>query len=160
MHSPEAIMTAMRLFSRGAGDFVIDCQPEDRELLISDVPWTALDRSRVQRAIEALVCGALDASGIPRFTLPAEFLAGAIAVAVAPINVLVACAIACDRVPVRTAPIGASSSTEQDAEYLSPAQMSALVLLAKSRDKGFRSAFLARLDAVTESKLIGGDLAE
>ena len=156
MMNPDALIASMRMFANGAGDFVIDCQPEDRQLLVSDLPWTALDRARVSRALEALVCGALDASGLPRCpTMPSEYLAGAIAVSVAPVNVFPACHYAADRLPSRPASVGASDPIGEEPATVSTEQLLAMVLQAKSRDdSAFRRAFRTRLQIV-ERSIIG-----
>ena len=144
----------MKLFSNGAGDFVIDCQPEDRELLTSDLPWTALDRGRVQRALDALVCGSLDAVGIPRMALPSEFVAGAIAVAVRPINLLLACHFVADRVPTYPASLLASDPNEPEAPTISAQQLLSMVLTCNQECGVFRSKFRKRLEIVERSALV------
>jgi len=64
---------------------------DDFEKLNGQTPWIASDRNRVTQTLDALLCGTMDVIGVPRFQLPAEYIAGGIALFVAPINTHVAC---------------------------------------------------------------------
>jgi len=62
---------------------------------VGDAPWLGTDRNRMTSILHSLTLGSIDALGLPRFkTLPAEFLAAAIAVFVSPVNIHVACVYA------------------------------------------------------------------
>lgn len=61
------------------------------ELLMSPGPWTTIDRSDVRVAFDAILFGTLDSMGLPRFTLPCEYVAAAIAKFVSPVNVMTMC---------------------------------------------------------------------
>jgi len=64
---------------------------DDFDKLTAPVCWLSVDRNRVTQTFFSLLYGTVDAIGIPRFTLPAEYIASAISVYIDPVNVLVAC---------------------------------------------------------------------
>lgn len=64
---------------------------EDFEKVNGQVPWMAVDRNRVTLALNTMLTSTLDVIGLPRFQLPAEYMAAGIALFVAPINVHSAC---------------------------------------------------------------------
>lgn len=64
---------------------------DDFNKVIGDTPWLGSDRNRVTVALNTLLSGVLDAAGVERFNLPAEWVAAAIAVFVSPINIQLAC---------------------------------------------------------------------
>lgn len=72
---------------------VLDLTEDDYNFLIGDKLWSARDRQRARRCIEAAVYGALDFVGFPRFAAPVEFIAAAIATFVRPVNWMVASVI-------------------------------------------------------------------
>lgn len=72
---------------------LLDLTPEGLEFLTTEKPWINTDRQEARRCIEAATYGALDYLGLPRMQVPAEFIAGTIALYVSPVNVLTACAI-------------------------------------------------------------------
>lgn len=61
-------------------------QPTDLETLVGNAPWTVNDRRRVLATLDALMFGSLDKMGLPRVSLPAEFVAAVISVFVHPLN--------------------------------------------------------------------------
>lgn len=69
----------------------VDLTTEDFNFLTTENPWTARDRSQGRKAVEAVVYGSLDFLGLPRFAIPAEFIAAAIAYFVHPVNIMTAC---------------------------------------------------------------------
>lgn len=64
---------------------------EDFTKVSSDTPWLGSDRNRVEQAFKCLLYGTIDACGIPRFQLPAEYIAAGISIFVSPVNIHVAC---------------------------------------------------------------------
>lgn len=68
-----------------------EIDPQDMELVMSDVAWGKKDQHRVVATIEKLVHGSLDAVGLPKFIVPSEYLAAVICTVVAPTNFQVAC---------------------------------------------------------------------
>lgn len=72
---------------------VLDLTEEDFAFVTGDRLWLGVDRSRARRCVEALVYGAIDVVGLPRFAAPVEFIAAAIALYVHPVNAQLACAI-------------------------------------------------------------------
>lgn len=78
-------VAAMRMVGDAA---VLDLPEDDYDFLIQDKLWLARDRARARRCIEAAVYGAIDYVGFPRFAVPAEFVAAAIAYYVHPINIM------------------------------------------------------------------------
>ena len=72
---------------------MLDLTPEDYDFLTGDRPWLSTDRGRARRCVEACCYGALDYLGFPRFPLPVEFIAAAIAFYVHAVNLQTAALI-------------------------------------------------------------------
>lgn len=64
----------------------VELSDDDFEFLTGANIWLAAQRTRARNCIEAYAFGALDIIGLPRFPLPAEFVACVIAKAVHPSN--------------------------------------------------------------------------
>ena len=64
---------------------------ERLQLLMQNVSWTTSDRPAIRNILDAVLFGNLDTLGIPRFVLPAEYVAAAICKFVKPVNVMIAC---------------------------------------------------------------------
>lgn len=65
--------------------------PLDAEKLVQTSLWTPADRPIVRRAFDAVLFGSCDTVGIPRFELPAEYIACWISLAIGPVNRMTAC---------------------------------------------------------------------
>lgn len=85
-----AALASIRLSAESG---IMDITKEDYEFLTGDTVWTAVDRSRARRCVEAAVYGALDYMGFPRIQVNAEYVAGVIACYVHPVNILTGCTI-------------------------------------------------------------------
>ncbi|AXH72375.1 MAG: hypothetical protein [Microviridae sp.] len=72
---------------------ILDLTEDDLSFVTGSTPWISTDRSRARRCVEAVCYGTVDVVGLPRVSLPAEFIAGAIATYVHPVNIQSACAI-------------------------------------------------------------------
>ncbi len=64
--------------------------PQDLRLVTGAISWNASQRTLVVRTLETLMFGTMDILGLPRFSVPAEYVAAAIAMFVHPTNILVA----------------------------------------------------------------------
>lgn len=64
---------------------------DDFDKVTSDLPWLGSDRNRVTQAMNSLMFGTIDVLGLPRFQIPAEWIAACITVFVNPVNTHVAC---------------------------------------------------------------------
>ena len=91
--------------------------------------WVGGDRQIVRRALEALTYGSIDVVGLPRFDIPAEYVAAVIAHFVAPINMLVACNFMSGVMPTTD-----TLHTRAEPENISASHLLSLVSLAKSAD--------------------------
>lgn len=90
----ETALGAMNRIKAGAlGDSLsaIGISKEEYALAVSDSPWLAADRAPVVRVIENLIHGTCDCAGIPRFEVPAEFVAAVLSIFIAPVNGQLAC---------------------------------------------------------------------
>jgi len=140
------VNAAMSILARGSGEMLAACgvSPADFSKTTGTAPWLASDRQVVRNTLDALLHGAMDAIGVPRFEVSAEYVAAALAMFVAPVNLQVAC-----RWMESARPIDAlSSSTDTAAEPLTSQQMHALAIMALSDADGcaeFRSAFEKRV---------------
>ena len=76
-----------------AAEGYVDISDEDVAFLNSERVWTASDRNRARRCIEAFSYGAIDLMGLPRFPLPAEFVAAVIVKHVHAINWQTSCVV-------------------------------------------------------------------
>lgn len=124
---------------------------EDFKKVTSDVPWTGQDRNRVTAALNTLMSGVLDTAGVPRFALPAEWVAACIAVFVSPINVSLACCYV-ER-PGSAAEIG---SGEEEFEKCTAKQLFSLIV----QFHGGIEHVQARLDFERKTKLRIDSLTE
>lgn len=66
----------------------------DFDRFVGGLPWMSSDRNRMSNMLHAFAFASLDAQGLPRFTLPAEYLAAVICIFVHPVNMLSACVVA------------------------------------------------------------------
>src|SRR5206468_10439209 len=66
---------------------VLDLTEDDFDFLTSNKVWTATDRCRARRCVDACVYGTLDFVGYPRFPAPVEFIAAVIVYYVHPANI-------------------------------------------------------------------------
>jgi len=66
----------------------------DYKRFVGDAPWIGAERNRMTQILHSLIMGTVDALGLPRFKVPAEYMAAGIAVFVAPVNVHSACTYA------------------------------------------------------------------
>lgn len=65
--------------------------PEDFDLVCSNVPFVGVDRNRVTSVLTSLIWGTLDVVGLPRIEVPTEFIASVLCVFVSAGNLAVAC---------------------------------------------------------------------
>src|SRR5690625_4044536 len=72
---------------------VLDLTEADFDFLTSSKGWSATDRSRARRCVEACVYGTLELVGCPRFPATVAFIAAVIAYYVHPVNIQTACLI-------------------------------------------------------------------
>lgn len=64
---------------------------DDFDKITGELPWIGSDRNRVTQAFNSLMFGTIDALGLPRFQIPAEWIAACITVFVSPVNTHAAC---------------------------------------------------------------------
>lgn len=96
--------------------------------LTSSVPWIPAQRATVRRTLETLCHATTDLIGLPRFEIPAEYVAGVIAVFVHPVNVAVSCSWLEGRLPHAEDLSQSADSTPQGMEKLTAAQLYAMVV--------------------------------
>jgi len=96
---------------------------DDFNKLISPVPWLNSDRNRVTASLSIMLSSPLDAQGISRFNLPAEYVAAAIGIFVAPNNIKLAC-----RWIERPAPAGELGQGIEEIEKCTAQQLFALIV--------------------------------
>jgi len=96
---------------------------EDFNKLVSPIPWLNSDRNRVTSALHIMLSSPLDAQGISRFNLPAEYVAAAIGLLVAPNNIKLAC-----RWVERPMPAGELGQGIEEIEKCTAQQLFALIV--------------------------------
>lgn len=89
---------------------MIGVSQADFDLLTGNAPWLPTDRNRMHVTLNALLNLSCDCLGVPRFQLPAEYVAAGIAVFVNPINSQSICRIM-ER-SASAADIGGGNSTD------------------------------------------------
>jgi hypothetical protein len=125
----EAVVTTLPL-DKAAATYGIPLA--DLELLTQEAPWhSAAYRRRIRSAIEGVLWGALDSLGLHRVELPAELIAGWIAILVAPPNWATACTFF-DQPQTTDSLIRAPE--EQPLAGLTPARLYAMVVQIWSAD--------------------------
>ena len=87
----DLIINALRVLADGQGAQYWSASESARELVGSSSGWLPSEKPAVQRALQLLMTGTLDAVGAPQIRLPAEFVAAAIGLVVDPRNQQVAC---------------------------------------------------------------------
>ena len=124
----------------------------DRERLSSEVPWTVSDRGRMTRALEQVLAGGTELAGLPPVSLPAEFVAAAIALTVHPVNHLVACSWSGEKLSLQTEANGyiEGQSTPCCHEVVTPRKLLALTIQAYSHDGGFKQRFDSAVERLTD----------
>lgn len=84
-------MTVLASIKAAKASGIVDLDSDDMDFLSSDKLWVGAHASRARRCVETCVYGALDYLALPRFSLPAEYIAGCIFYYVHPCNWLTAC---------------------------------------------------------------------
>lgn len=64
---------------------------DDFKLVTGSNPWMSIDRNRVSTTLHALIIGSVDAQGLPRFPMAAEYIAAGICMFVGGVNTYAAC---------------------------------------------------------------------
>lgn len=93
---PLSLNIAVALFSRideyTVGDFAaLGINKQDFEKLNSEAPWRRDEIRNVMRTMNAIMYGVCEIMGVPKLTLPAEYVGAVVAAVVAPANQLIAC---------------------------------------------------------------------
>lgn len=63
----------------------------DFDRCVGEATWMSVDRNRMTTTLGNLMHAGVDALGLPRFNLPAEWIAGAVSMFVHPTNTMAAC---------------------------------------------------------------------
>lgn len=153
------MLSAMSVLARGSAESLasLGVSEPDFKLTTGSVPWLAADRQRVRNTLDAVLHGAMDATGQPRFEVSAEYVAAALAMFVAPVNLQVACRWMESARPVDD--LAASSDTS--ASPLTAQQMHALCILALGDDAAlaaFRDKFEKRVNLSIAHAVEDGEL--
>lgn len=115
-----------------AGLEVLEIDKDDEEILRAADPWTAPHRNEARTIIEKLCYAAVDLRGLPRFALPAEYVATCIYTFVHPNNWQIACHI------VSIGTLSAEDvEIEQEPERVSPRKMFAMICEASAENDAF-----------------------
>lgn len=85
--------SAVVLLNSGMDELLksLGCTEADYKLIVGKRPWVGADRLRVIRVLEGLIHGMVDIMGLPKFQLPAEYIAAVVAIFVSPVNYFAAC---------------------------------------------------------------------
>jgi len=69
----------------------LGCTEKEWTLLVGPIPWKANDRNIVKRLLDQVIYGMMDTMALPRFKVPAEYIAAVITAMVTPCNYFPAC---------------------------------------------------------------------
>ena len=132
-----AAMTAISKTVKAFGISSLGINQDDFNKTTGDAVWMSADKPVAVRTLQQLAFGVMDAQSLPRFDMPAEYLAGIIALYVKPANQFAACAwLAGEMLNVDLAVRGEAP------ESFSASRLYSLVLLASSKDlKAFCNVF-------------------
>jgi len=70
---------------------MVGISQDDFNTAVGNTPWIGSQRNRVVQTLKSMMFLSTDNLGFPRFRLPAEYIAGAIATWVSPCNLHIAC---------------------------------------------------------------------
>lgn len=130
---------SMRLIEKGGVDLAGDrlgISPEDLKLVTGSIPWIITDRQSVRRTLDMLIHGLVDSLGLPRFELPAEYVAAVISVFVCPCNYFAACSWIPGSVSNEDLVAGTRGEPLEGFEKVTPSQLFALLIeVAGEADK-------------------------
>ena len=158
------LSTAFGLFNHLSRNPVLldSVSQEGLRILSSDEFWLANERSLIARTIGEVLFFSIDRLGLPRFVIPAEYVAAAIAAYVRPQNQMVACLWS-----EYHGGIADELATGLDVEPLTAPQLFSIVSNINSRSYAsvgpatLQSRVSAALDAVTNpQELNPSDLME
>jgi len=93
----DTALSAMNLIANTGRKGLLDgigISRQEFDRLVSDEPWIGADRNRMTTVLHTLINASVDYCGLPRFDLPAEYVAAGISVFCAGINLQAACVFA------------------------------------------------------------------
>lgn len=139
----------------GAADFdTLGITPEQFHMTYAPVMWQNTQRRAVTGCLDALLFGTTDKLGLPRISLPAEFIAAVIATFVAPCNRQVACHWMAEQRATGARAIDLSSRGIEAtaADPVAASQLFALVCQLSETDRAsqVRQTFAKRIGAKIE----------
>lgn len=104
---------------------MVGISQDDFNVATGNTPWIGSQRNRVVQTLKSMMFLSTDNLGFPRFRLPAEYVAGAIATWVSPCNAHVACHALAN---VPSAQELATKGNQQVIDECTPEQLFALVV--------------------------------
>jgi len=151
----EVAASSMRLLANiGRKGFLdgLGVSRADFDRFVGDEPWLATDRNRMTSVLNTMINASVDAMGLPRFDLPAEYIAAGIALFVAPVNVHGCCVFAARGAkPTEEMGRGTQSSTEA----VSPDRLFALVIQLFSDQRTSARALFEKNTSIALEKMMG-----
>lgn len=156
-------LAAMKHIEQGSVTGEIDAfgvTKEDMKLTTGDTVWKGSDRSRVTNVLEVIMFGTVDVMGVPRFDIPAEYVAAVIAVFVAPSNTMLACRYLEGRSSAASIVLQGSDESAHGLERCTARQLFSLVLQIKDDSLAnlARVSFEKRTKlAIEHAKMKGGE---
>lgn len=132
---------------------IFGISPEELTETMGAKPWHGSARERVRRVLDAVCHGVMDVVAVPRFEMPAEYIAAVIVGFVHPTNMMLAC-----RFMERSRPVVSLISGERETDVISAKQLFGLCcMMVDDKDAAaIRSQFEKRLGKAL-NEAIGGD---
>lgn len=117
----------------------------DFDVLTQDTPWVAQQREQVRRTIDCIIHGLMDIVGVPRFEVPAEYIAAVLSTFVSGANMLIACRYMEGGSRAEELAVG-----NDNGERVKPQQLFALICQLRAGDAAVYEAFAKKVGARIE----------
>lgn len=120
----------IRVVLQSAQPYSINASSAEIQVVTQKDIWVGADRSLVQRGLEAVLFSSIEVMNLQRFTMPTEFLAATIVVAVYPVNWKLACIYMSDYTGTELEVLAGYASAR---ERVTPDKLFALCMLCEAQ---------------------------
>lgn len=149
---------AMQMIAQGGAEMALsflNISAEDVALCKGATAWSTTDRPRVRRVLDAYLYGCVDALGLPRFELPAEYVAAIIAVFVHPCNYFAACTWITGAVSQEELLSGKSGKVPEGFEKVKPSQLFAIIIELQTKSTEVAKSYEKKMLANAQNEPLG-----
>ncbi len=135
--------------------------PDQLNLVTGHIPWKINERNIIVRTLDLLMFGTMDILSLPRFEVPAEYVAATIAMFVSPSNIMVSCRWMESGQPAADF-LGNPAASTQNTSYTNASQLFALVIQLSNDGEvaQCKNQFEARTTQAIKEAIKGGESNE